>query len=190
MLKKRVQPFAVLIAALLMTGCGKSYDFSQTELTEAIGVSRSVFDKMEIQPIDNGESGVELMEQAKAMTGSDFYTYWFEHSDSEGNIDMVAVNFTGGKVYSVELGVRGGCESEYSILGIHAGEKKDTAVAKAEEYFGEKGAALSDDKEMWGLTDMQYDSIYYGGASNKKGWLIINTETETDTVISIEYDKY
>lgn len=178
---------ALLAAALLMTGCGGKFSFSQTELTSALGEKKSFFDKMDIKPVDDGETGNELMEQAKAMGGADFYTYWLPHGGSEENFDMIAVNFSYGKVYSVELGIWGDALSEHTVLGIHAGESSESAYAKAEEYFGEKGTALSDDKQMWGLTDMKYDYIDFG--SDKKGWLSFTVDVESGTVITVEYSK-
>ena len=61
-MKKKISCLAaVLILVLSLTGCG-SYSFEQKELTEAIGVSKSVIDKLETQPDDNGDTGNELLE--------------------------------------------------------------------------------------------------------------------------------
>ncbi|MGN0675101.1 MAG: hypothetical protein ACI4KG_05085 [Oscillospiraceae bacterium] len=189
MLKRGIKYLVVMLAAaVLMTGCGEKFSFSQAELTNAIGEKKAYFDKMEIKPVDDGETGNELMEQAKTLGGADFYTYWLMHNGSEENFDMVAVNFSYGKVYSVELGTWGDSLSEHTVLGIHAGESSGSAYAKAEEYFGEKGTALSDDKQMWGLTDMKYDYVDFG--SDKKGWLSFSIDVETDTVITVEYSKF
>lgn len=195
MMRKIITLTAALLAAVLMTACGKSYDFSQRELTEAMGVKRDVFDEMETQPDDNGDIDNELMEQAMAMTGSDFYTYWLAQGNSETDYDIVEINFSGGKVSTVtvssvtfeDLTI---IPSEYTVLGIRAGDTIDDAEAKAEAYFGEEGKALSDDKEMWVLTDGVHDYISYGDFSGKKGYLQITVNRDENVVMKVEYSKY
>ncbi len=189
MMKFRKAFAAVLTAAVLMTGCGGGFDFSETELSSAIGVKKTVFDGLDIKPDDNGDTGVELMEQAKALGGADMYTYWLPDG-SEDSYDVVQIFFYSGKVSSVTLMAYGKESSDRTLLGIRVGDSRGAASSKAESYFGESGEALSDDKEMWGLTDMKWDYINYGGASNKKGSLTIIVDYETDKVISAEYSEY
>ena len=193
MLKKIITLTAVLLAAVLMTACGKSYDFSQYELTEAMGVKKSVFDDMEV---NGGADDVEneMMQQAMDMAGVDFYSYSFAHSDSDMEYDMIEITFSGGKVGGVSLSSisfedLSVVSSEYSILGIRIGDTIADAEAKAEAHFDEKGKALSDDKEMWVLTDGKHDYISYGDFS-KKGYLQLVVNREKDIVTKIEYDKY
>lgn len=175
-----------MITALLLTGC-KSYDFSQKELTNAVGVNKSVIDKLEIQPDDNGDTGNELLEQAKNMGGGfDFYTYWLPNGS---DYDIAEINFASGKVCTVSL-MSSADISEYTILGIRIGDSRDKAVSAAEAFFGESGTALSDDAEMWGLTEQTSDMITFGNANHKKGTLYIYIDTESDTVYKTEYSKF
>ncbi|MBQ3162426.1 MAG: hypothetical protein IJC04_09915 [Oscillospiraceae bacterium] len=192
--KKLIKLTAVLLTALLMTACGKSYDFSQYELTEAMGVKKDVFDDMDVNggadDIDN-----ELMQDAMNMAGVDFYSYSFAHSGSDTEYDLIELTFSGGKVAGVSLSSVSFEDltivpSEYSIFGIRAGDSLADAEAKAEAQFGEKGKALSDDKEMWVLTDGVHDYISYGDFSGKKGYLQLTVNTEEDIVMKVEYSKY
>lgn len=187
-MKKRMSCLAaVLFLVLSLTGCG-SYSFEQKELTEAIGVSKSVIDKMEIQPDDNGDTGNELLEQAKNMGGGfDFYTYWLANGDA---YDIVGIDFASGKVCEVSVMTSDAAKSAYTILGIRTGDSRDKAVSAAEAYFGEKGTALSDDVEMWALTSKTSDMITYGNAGHKKGTLFIYIDVENDSVYKIEYSKF
>ncbi len=189
MLKIRKVIIAILAAAVLMTGCGGGFDFSETELSSAMGVKKTVFDGLDIKPDDNGDTGVELMEQAKALGGADMYTYWLPDGSGD-SYDIVQIFFYGGKVSSVTLMAFGKESSDRTLLGIKIGDSRASASSKAEAYFGESGKALSDDKEAWGLTDMERDYINYGGASNKKGSLTLIVDCETDKVISVEYSEY
>ncbi|MBQ8780911.1 MAG: hypothetical protein IJZ72_04500 [Oscillospiraceae bacterium] len=178
---------AVPVLVLLLTGCG-SYSFEQKELTEAIGVSKSVIDKLEIQPDDNGDTGSELLEQAKNMGGGfDFYTYWFENGNG---YDIVGINFASGKVCTASLASFETEKSEYTVLGIRTGDSREKAVSAAEAYFGEKGTALSDDVGMWALTSKTSDMITYGNSGHKKGTLFIYIDVESDSVYKIEYSKF
>lgn len=192
--KKLIKLTAVLLTALLMTACGKSYDFSQYELTEAMGVKKDVFDDMDVNggadDVDN-----ELMQDAMNMAGVDFYSYSFAHSGSDMEYDLIELTFSGGKVAGVTLSSISFEDltivpSEYSIFGIRAGDALADAEAKAEAQFGEKGKALSDDKEMWVLTDGVHDYISYGDFSGKKGYLQLTVNTEEDIVMKVEYSKY
>ena len=178
---------AVLImTALLFTGC-KSYDFSQKELTNAIGVNKSVIDELEIQPDDNGDTGNELLEQAKNMGGGfDFYTYWLANGN---DYDVAGINFASGKVCTVSI-ISSADLSEYTVLGIHVGDSREKAVSAAEAFFGESGTALSDDAEMWGLTEQTSDMITFGNSGHKKGTLYIYINTENNTVYKAEYSKF
>ncbi len=194
MLKKITALTAVLLISLLMTACGKSYDFSQYELTEAMGVKKEVFDEMDVNggadDVDN-----ELMQDAMNMAGVDFYSYSFAHSDSDMEYDLIELTFSGGKVAGVSLSSVSledftYAPSEYSIFGICVGDTIADAEAKAEAQFGEKGEALSDDKEMWVLTDGIHDYISYGDFSGKKGYMQLVVNREEDVVTKIEYDKY
>lgn len=194
MLKKIIALTSVLLIASLLTACGKSYDFSQYELTEAMGVKKEVFDEMDV----NGEADDidnELMQDAMNMAGVDFYSYSFAHSGSDTDYDLIELTFSGGKVAGVSLSSitfedLTVIPSEYAVLGICAGDKISDAESKAEAYFGEKGSALSDDKEMWVLTDGVHDYISYGDFSGKKGYLQITVNREEDVVMKIEYSKY
>lgn len=195
MKKNFIRFAAVMLAAAAMTGCGKSYDFSQKDVAEAIGVKKEVFDEMDVTPGDEGDTGNELMEQAKAMTGTDFYTYSFVQSDSENEYDIIDITFSGGKVGTVKVTAVSFenlelVQSEYSVLGIHAGDKIADAEAKAEAFFGEKGSAMSDDEQMWVLTDGVKDYISYGDFSGKKGYLGLSVDREEDVVLSVEYSLY
>ncbi len=192
--KKLIKLTAVLLTALLMTACGKSYDFSQYELTEAMGVKKDVFDDMDVNggadDIDN-----ELMQDAMNMAGVDFYSYSFAHSGSDMEYDLIELTFSGGKVAGVSLSSVSFEDltivpSEYTVFGIGAGDTVADAEAKAEAQFGEKGKALSDDKEMWALTDGVHDYISYGDFSGKKGYLQLTVNTEEDIVMKVEYSKY
>lgn len=192
--KKLIKLTAVLLTALFMTACGKSYDFSQYELTEAMGVKKDVFDKMDVNggadDIDN-----ELMQDAMNMAGVDFYSYSLAHSGSDMEYDLIELTFSGGKVAGVSLSSVSFEDltivpSEYTVFGIGAGDTVADAEAKAEAQFGEKGKALSDDKEMWALTDGVHDYISYGDFSGKKGYLQLTVNTEEDIVMKVEYSKY
>lgn len=187
-MKKKISCLAaVLILVLSLTGCG-SYSFEQKELTEAIGISKSVIDKLETQPDDNGDTGNELLEQAKNMGGGfDFYTYWLENGDG---YDIVGIDFASGKVCTVSLASFESETSGYTILGIRTGDSRDKAVSAAEAYFGEKGTALSDDAAMWGLTSQTSDMITYGNAGHKKGTLYVYIDVASDSVSKIEYSKF
>lgn len=193
MLKKLVTLTAVLFAAVLMTACGKSYDFSQHELTEAMGVKKEVFDDMEV----NGgadDVGNEMIQDAMDMAGVDFYSYSFAHSGSDMEYDLIEITFSGGKAAGVSLSSISFEDltyvpSEYSIFGIRVGDTVADAEAKAEAHFGEKGKALSDDKEMWVLTDGEHDYISYGDFS-KKGYMQLVVNRKEDIVTKIEYSKY
>lgn len=194
MLKKITALTAVLLISVLMTACGKSYDFSQYELTEAMGVKKEVFDEMDVNggadDVDN-----ELMQDAMNMAGVDFYSYSFAHSDSDMEYDLIELTFSGGKVAGVSLSSISFEDftyvpSEYSVFGICVGDTIADAEAKAEAQFGEKGKALSDDKEMWVLTDGEHDYISYGDFSGKKGYMQLVVNREEDIVTKIEYDKY
>lgn len=193
MLKKLITLTAALLAALFMTACGKSYDFSQYELTEAMGVKKEVFDDMDVNggadDVDN-----ELMQDAMDMAGVNFYSYSFNHSDSDMEYDLIEITFSGGKAAGVSLSSISFEDftyvpSEYSVFGIRIGDTIADAEAKAEAQFGEKGKALSEDKAMWGLTDGVYDYISYGDFS-KKGYMQIVVNREEDIVTKIEYSKY
>lgn len=194
MLKKITALTAVLLISVLMTACGKSYDFSQYELTEAMGVKKEVFDEMDVNggadDVDN-----ELMQDAMNMAGVDFYSYSFAHSDSDMEYDLIELTFSSGKVAGVSLSSISFEDftyvpSEYSVFGICVGDTIADAEAKAEAQFGEKGKALSDDKEMWVLTDGEHDYISYGDFSGKKGYMQLVVNREEDIVTKIEYDKY
>lgn len=194
MLKKITLLTTVLLAALLMTACGKSYDFSHYELTEAMDVKKEVFDEMDVNggadDVDN-----ELMQDAMNMAGVDFYSYSFAHSGSDTDYDLIELTFSGGKVAGVSLSSISIEDltivpSEYTIFGIGAGDTIADAEAKAEAYFGEEGKALSEDKEMWALTDGVHDYISYGDFSGKKGYLQLTVNTEEDIVMKVEYSKY
>lgn len=192
MLKKLLALTAVLLTALLMTACGKSYDFSQTELTEAMGVKKEVFDKMDANGGDEEEN--EMMQQAMDMAGVDFYSYSFAHSGSDMEYDTIELTFSGGKVCGVSLSSINledftYAMSDYSVFGIRIGDKIADAEAKAEAQFGEKGKALSEDSQMGILTDGVYDYISYGDFS-KKGYMQIVVNREKDAVTKIEYSKY
>lgn len=193
MFKKLVALTAVLLAAVLMTACGKSYNFSQYELTEAMGVKKEVFDEMDVNggadDIDN-----ELMQDAMNMAGVDFYSYSLPHSDSDMEFDLIELTFSGGKVAGVSLSSI--CfedmtyvPSDYSIFGIRVGDSIADSEAKAELHFGEKGKALSDDEQMGILTDGIHDYISYGDFS-KKGYMQLIVNREEDIVTKIEYSKY
>ncbi|MBQ8786367.1 MAG: hypothetical protein IJZ61_01880 [Oscillospiraceae bacterium] len=194
MLRKIFTLTAALLVALLLTACGKSYTFSQYELTEAMGVKKEVFDDMEVKAgVDDVDN--EMMQQAMAATGTDFYSYSFAHSGSELDYDLIEITFGGNKVCGVSLSSITFEDltiipSEYTVFGIRAGDKIADAEAKAEAYFGEKGSALSDDKEMWALTDGVHDYISYGDFSGKKGYLQITVNRDEDVVMKIEYSKY
>ena len=194
MFKKISLLTTALLAALLMTACGKSYDFSQYELTEAMGVKKDVFDKMDVSggadDVDN-----EMMEDAMNMAGVDFYSYSLAHSDSDTEYDLIELTFSGGKVAGVSLSSVSFedltvVQSEYTVFGIGAGDTIAEAEAKAEAYFGEEGKALSEDEQMWALTDGVYDYISYGDFSGKKGYLQLVVNREEDVVMKIEYNKY
>lgn len=194
MMRKIIKMTAALLAALLMTACGKSYDFSQYELTESMGVKKDVFDKMDVNggadDIDN-----ELMQDAMNMAGVDFYSYSLAHSGSDTEYDLIELTFSGGKVAGVSLSSISFEDltivpSEYTIFGIGAGDTIADAEAKAEAYFGEEGKALSEDKEMWALTDGVHDYISYGDFSGKKGYLQLTVNTQEDIVMKVEYSKY
>lgn len=194
MLKKLIKLTVALFAAVLLTACGKSYSFSQLELTEAMGVKKEVFDKMDVSggadDVDN-----EMLEQAMNMAGVDFYSYSFAHSDSDKEYDLIEITFSSGKVAGVSLSSISFEDlsivpSEYEIFGIHVGDTIAAAEAKAEAFFGEKGKALSDDKQMWGLTDGVHDYIHYGDYSGKTGFLSITVNRAEDVVMSIEYSNY
>jgi len=194
MLKKIITLTTALLTALLMTACGKSYDFSQYELTEAMGVKKDVFDKMDVSggadDVDN-----EMMEDAMNMAGVDFYSYSLAHSDSDTEYDLIELTFSGGKVAGVSLSSVSFedltvVQSEYTVFGIGAGDTIADAEAKAEAYFGEEGKALSEDEQMWALTDGVYDYISYGDFSGKKGYLQLVVNREEDVVMKIEYNKY
>ncbi|MBQ5319891.1 MAG: hypothetical protein J6K17_12420 [Oscillospiraceae bacterium] len=194
MLKKFITLTAALLAAVLMTACGKSYDFSQYELTEAIGVKKDVFDDMDVNggadEVDN-----EMLQQAMAMTGTDFYSYSFAHSDSDMEYDLIELTFSGSKVAGVSLSSISFEDftyvpSEYSIFGICVGDTIADAEAKAEAYFGEKGKALSEDEEMWVLTDGEHDYISYGDMSGDTGFLQLIVNRNDDIVTKIEYSKF
>ena len=193
MLKKVIALTAALIIAVLMTACGKSYDFSQLELTESMGVKKDVFDKIDV---NGGADDVEneLMQDAMNMAGVDFYSYSFTHSDSDMEYDLIELTFSGGKVAGVSLSTISFEDltivpSEYSIFGICIGDKIADAEAKAEAQFGEKGKALSEDKEMWALTDGVHDYISYGDFS-KKGYLQLVVNRNEGIVMKVEYSKY
>ncbi len=194
MLKKLITLTAALLTVLLMTACGKSYDFSQFELTEAMGVKKEVFDDMEVKAgVDDVDN--EMLQQAMAATGTDFYSYSFAHSGSEMDYDLVEITFGGNKVCGVSLSSISFEDfsvvpSEYAIFGICAGDTIADAEAKAEAQFGEKGAALSEDKEMWVLTDGIHDYISYGDFSGKTGYLQLVVNRKEDVVMKIEYSKY
>jgi len=194
MFKKISLLTTALLAALLMTACGKSYDFSQYELTEAMGVKKEVFDEMDVNggadDVDN-----ELMQDAMNMAGVDFYSYSFAHSGSDTEYDLIELTFSGGKVAGVSLSSVSFedlivVQSEYTVFGIGAGDTIADAEAKAEAYFGEEGKALSEDEQMWALTDGVYDYISYGDFSGKKGYLQLVVNREEDVVMKIEYNKY
>lgn len=194
MFKKISLLTTALLAALLMTACGKSYDFSQYELTEAMGVKKEVFDEMDINggadDIDN-----ELMQDAMNMAGVDFYSYSFAHSGSDTDYDLIELTFSGGKVAGVSLSSISFEDftyvpSEYSIFGIRVGDTIANAEAKAEAQFGETGKALFDDEQLRGLSDGIHDSISYGDFSGKTGYLQISVNRNEDIVTSIEYNKY
>ena len=68
-------------------------------------------------------------------------------------------------------------------------ENQIIAEAKAEAQFGEKGKALSEDKEMWALTDGVHDYISYGDFS-KNGYLQFVVNRNEDIVMKVEYSKY
>ncbi|MBQ8175465.1 MAG: hypothetical protein IJ035_00320 [Oscillospiraceae bacterium] len=193
MLKRIITLTAILLVAVLMTACGKKYDFSQTELTEAMGVKKEVFDEMEVNggadDVDN-----EMMQDAMDMAGVDFYSYSFAHSDSDMEYDTIEITFSGGKVCGVSLSSISFEDftyvpSDYSVFGIRIGDTIADAEAKAEAQFGEKGKALSEDKQMGILTDGVYDYISYGDFS-KKGYMQIVVNREEDIVTKIEYSKY
>jgi len=193
MLKKLITLTTVLLTAVLMTACGKSYDFSQFELTEAMGVKKEVFDDMDVNGGDEEEEN-EMMQQAMDMAGVDFYSYSFAHSDSDMEYDLIELTFSGGKVAGVSLSSISFEDltivpSEYSVFGICIGDKIADAEAKAEAHFGEKGKALSEDKEMWVLTDGIHDYISYGDFS-KKGYMQLVVNRDEDIVTKIEYGKY
>ena len=194
MLKKIITLTTALLTALLMTACGKSYDFSQYELTEAMGVKKDVFDEMDVSggadDVDN-----EMMEDAMNMAGVDFYSYSLAHSDSDTEYDLIELTFSGGKVAGVSLSSVSFedltvVQSEYTVFGIGAGDTIADAEAKAEAYFGEECKALSEDEQMWALTDGVYDYISYGDFSGKKGYLQLVVNREEDVVMKIEYNKY
>lgn len=194
MFKKISLLTTALLAALLMTACGKSYDFSQYELTEAMGVKKEVFDEMDVNggadDVDN-----ELMQDAMNMAGVDFYSYSFAHSGSDTDYDLIELTFSGGKVAGVSLSSISFedftyAPSEYSIFGIRVGDTIANAEAKAEAQFGEKGKALFDDEQLRGLSDGIHDSISYGDFSGKTGYLQISVNRNEDIVTSIEYNKY
>lgn len=194
MFKKISLLTTALLAALLMTACGKSYDFSQYELTEAMGVKKEVFDDMDVNggadDVDN-----ELMQDAMNMAGVDFYSYSFAHSGSDTDYDLIELTFSGGKVAGVSLSSISFEDftyvpSEYSIFGIRIGDTIANAEAKAEAQFGETGKALSDDEQLRGLSDGIHDSISYGDFSGKTGYLQISVNRNEDIVTNIEYDKY
>lgn len=190
-MKKLTITAAVLLSSLLLfTGCGAEYDFSDHELTHAVGVDRDVIDELDKQPDDNGDSGNADIEAAKNMTSTDFYTYWFPHSGSEDVYDVVEIDFTRGKVCYVSVAVYGDGSSEYSVLGIKVGDSRDSAMTKGENHFGESGSALSDDEERWSMMSGERDTVTFGDASDKNGWLNIYIDTETDTVSSLEYSRY
>lgn len=187
-MKRGISVFtAVVLSAIMLAGCS-GYDFSQKELTEAIGTSKSAVDKLEIQPDDNGDTGNELMEQAKNMGGGfDFYTYWLENGSG---YDIAGLDFASGKVCSVSLMTVEASRSDYTVLGIRTGDSRSSAVSAAEAYFGESGSALSDDTEMWALSEQRSDMITYGNGNHKKGMLYIYIDVESDTVYKIEYSKF
>ena len=193
MLKKFSMLTTALLAALLMTACGKSYDFSRYELTEAMGVKKEVFDKMDANGSDEEEN--EMMQQAMDMAGVDFYSYSFAHSGSDMEYDTIELTFSGGKVAGISLSSISLEDltiipSEYTIFGIGAGDTIADAEAKAEAYFGEEGKSLSEDEQMWALTDGVHDYITYGDFSGKKGYLSITVNREEDVVMKVEYSKY
>lgn len=194
MLKKIITLTTALLTAMLMTACGKSYDFSQMELTESMGVKKDVFDEMDV----NGgadDIGNDLMQDAMNMAGVDFYSYSLVHGDSDTEYDLIELTFSGGKVAGISLSSISLEDltivpSEYTIFGIGAGDTIADAEAKAEAYFGEEGKALSEDEQMWALTDGVHDYITYGDFSGKKGYLSITVNREEDVVMKVEYSKY
>ncbi len=189
-MKSRSFAAFILAAAITLSGCAGSYDFDNTELSDALGVERSVFDSLEIQPDDDGDTGNKLMEQAMAMGGADSYTYFFPISGSEDSFEIVGIFFYGGKASSVETAVYGESKSKYSILGIHAGDDKSSAAAKGESYFGSVGEVFSEAyPDLYGLGDGDTDTITFGGVSDKKGTLTIKYDTESGTVIHVEYSR-
>ncbi|MBO5377040.1 MAG: hypothetical protein J6A41_01490 [Ruminiclostridium sp.] len=194
MLKKFVKLTAALLAAVLMTACGKSYDFSQHELTEAMGVKKDIFDDMNVNG-GSDDADNEMIQDAMNMAGVDFYSYSLAHSGSDMDYDLIELTFSGGKVAGVSLSSisfedLAHVPSEHSVFGICVGDTIADAEAKAEAQFGEKGKALSEDKEMWALTDGVHDYIHYGDYSGKKGYMQLVVNREDDVVTKIEYDKY
>lgn len=189
-MKKNIYAALMLSAAVLLSGCSGSYSFDDSELSHAIGVERSVFDSLDIQPDDDGETGNALMEQAKAMGGADSYTYFFPCSGSDDSFEIVEIFFYGGKASSVEVAVYGDEKSKYSVLGICVGEDKDSALSKGESYFGTSGEVFSEAyPDLYDLGDRTTDTVTFGGASDKKGTLTVKYDLKSDKVINVEYSK-
>lgn len=182
---------AAISAAFMLTACGGSdYDFTVTELSEAIGVEKAVFDNMETQPVNNGNTDNKLMEQAKLMTGSNFYTYLFEHDSSGESFDIVQIDFAAGKVCTVTSSVYGEEKSKYSVMGIYAGDDAENVMSRLSEYYGEDGTALSDNKDLWELTDMLVDTVTYGDSTKSKGSVTIQIDVESNTILQVEFSKF
>lgn len=181
---------AAAVSMTLLTSCGGgNYTFSDPELTNSFGIKKEYFDKLDVQPDDDGETGNDMFEQAKALGGADFYTYWLPQDDSDERFDVVQLYFYGGRVCSVTLGSFGTDDSKHTVIGVKTGMDRASAVKICSEYFGEEGDTLSDDKQMWGLTEQKYDRVYFGSGSSKKGMLTLMIDYQTDEVVQIEYMK-
>lgn len=181
---------AAAVSMTLLTSCGGgSYTFSDPELTNSFGIKKEYFDKLDVQPDDDGETGNDMFEQAKALGGADFYTYWLPQDGSDERFDVVQLYFYGGRVCSVTLGSFGTDDSKHTVIGVKTGMDRASAVKICSEYFGEEGDTLSDDKQMWGLTEQKYDRVYFGSGSSKKGMLTLMIDYQTDEVVQIEYMK-
>ncbi len=180
-MKKRI--IATIASLMLLCGCS-GYSFDEKELSKAMGVSKSVFDEMDIAPGIGGDTGVELFDDLAAAKGADSYTYFRPHTGSTEEYDVIELFFYGGKVASVELSTYGCEKSEYSVAGIHIGDSRESAVAVSEELTGAQGSALSDNEQMWDLTDKERDMITFSG----KKIMFLYIDTETDTVCKIDYD--
>lgn len=188
-MKKITVIIVALCTALTLTGCG-SYDLSDYELTNAIGVSREKIDEIEYEPNKSESTGDAEFDQLLAASGSDSYSYWMQNSSGSDSYDVINMDFHGDEVCEVSVAVYNGDSSDYSILGIRVGDSRASALDTAEEFFEKKGSALSDDKEKWQLMDGDRDMVTFGSGNDKHGMLFIYIDTETDKVSSLEYSKF